>query len=57
MMFARVFRDTTRASLRRIRRSTSSTSIVNDGDGEGPRQKMSSVKISEVLKHKVRERM
>lgn len=102
LMFARaLFRDTTRASLRRIRRSTSivnctvanctvvdfnypsvkndgrfvsfSTAILTqvedstldkqslptpaDGDGEGPRQKMSSVKISEVLKRKVREHM
>lgn len=97
LMFARaLFRDTTRASLRRIRRSTSivnctvvdfnypsvkndgrfvsfSTATLTqvedstldkqspptpaDGDGEGPRQKMSSVKISEVLKRKVREHM
>jgi hypothetical protein len=81
-MFARaLFGDTTRASLRRIRHSPS-TSIANctvrfvsfstvedstsdkqsspttaDGDGEGPRQKMSSVKISEVLKRKVSEHM
>ena len=100
LMFARaLFRDTTRASLRRIRRSTVNCTVANctvvdfnypsvkndgrffsfssatltqvedstldkqspptpaDGDGEGPRQKMSSVKISEVLKRKVREHM